>query len=96
MGDDPNTTITEIDAALLSAITSLIEIMISEKTTKEKNIASLFESQCEGFLSKKMFAAAGIMEHLRLWTLNPDRKSERQKEQQRILDFLNIPPKGSA
>jgi hypothetical protein len=87
---DNNTNITEIDAALLSAILSLIEILVSTGATKEEHIANLFAGQREGFLGKQMFAAAGIMEHLRAWTLNS------QVGRQEILELLQIPPKGSA
>lgn len=88
--DDNNTTITEIDAALLSAILSLIEILVSTGTTQEEHIANLFEGQREGFLVQQKFASAGIMEHLRAWTLN------RQVGKQEILELLQIHPKGSA
>lgn len=88
--DDNNTTITEIDAALLSAISSLIEILVSTGTTQEEHIASLFEGQRERFLEKQMFASAGIMEHLRAWTLS------RQVGKQEILELLHTRPKGSA
>ena len=85
-------TITEVDAALLSAIMSLIEILVSEKTTKEENIARLFEFQYREFYKKQMFASAGIMEHLRLYTLDPNRKEGRRQ----FLKFLQSPPQGSA
>jgi hypothetical protein len=88
--DNNNTNITEIDAALLSAIKALIEIMVSTGTTKEEHISNLFEGQREAFLAQEKFASAGIMEHLRAWTL------DRQVGKQKILELLQTLPKGLA
>ncbi len=86
------TSITEIDAALLSAIKSLIEILVSNQIETEEKIAHLFESQREAFLQNNMPSSAGIMEHLRLYTLNPTRQVERQE----LLKLLKTPPAGMA
>jgi hypothetical protein len=90
MNNDNDSKITQIDAALLSAIQSLIEILVSTETTKAEDIVNLFEAQREGFVAKDMLAAAGILDYLRQWTLN------RQSGRQEILELLQTPPKGLA
>jgi hypothetical protein len=91
-GDVVTDEIREMDAALLSAIKSLIEILLSEKTTKEDNIARQFEGLYKGYVDRKMYVAAGIMKHLHDYALDPLRQERRQQE----ISLFDDSPKGSA
>lgn len=87
-----DTELRDSEIALMDAIKSLMEIMLTAGIAQPKTFDKLFTNQRDGYLQKHMPAAAAIMEMLRHFAVNPDRQAYRELSRM----VRNEPPQGSA
>lgn len=92
MQDPEKEQLRDSEIALMDAIKSVIEVMLTANIAKPKVFDKLFAAQAEQYEKKRMAAAWAIMELLRRFVSDPTREAHRQQLRQ-ILQEL---PKGSA
>jgi hypothetical protein len=70
--------ISEGEVALLSVIATLFELMAAADVTNPEIVDRALSHLRDGFLSKGMTKASGMIERIRLFVADPRRASERE------------------
>jgi hypothetical protein len=92
MQDPERESLRDSEIALMDAIKSVIEIMLTANIAKPQVFNRLFGAQHDEYMRKRMPAAAAIMQLLQNFVNDPKREEHRQ----RLRQILQEPPKGSA
>ena len=82
----------DAEIALMDAIKSVIEILMTAGIAKPAVFNRLFTHQRDAYLQKEMPTAAAVMEMLRLFAIDPGRAASRDTQRK----VLEEPPQGSA
>ncbi len=80
------------EIALMDAIKTIAEIIMTAGIAKPAIFDRMFAAQRDGYLAKQMPNAAGVVETLRLFCVDPSREAHRQQLNQ----ILGSPPQGEA
>lgn len=92
MQDPEKEPLRDSEIALMDAMKSIIEIILTANIAKPQVFDKLFASQSEQYEKKRMPAAIAVMELLREFVNNPNREKHRQSLRQ----ILQESPKGRA
>lgn len=91
--DEPNSAdLSDVEIALLDAIKTVMEIIMTTEIAKPIVFARMLGHQRDGYLAKKMPSAAAVMELLRTFAVDPQREAHREA----LRTILREQPKGSA
>ena len=85
-------TLTDVEIALVDAIKTIVEIMMTTGIAGPVAFDKMFANQHEYYADQKMVAAASVMRRLRRFVYDPERKSHREN----LRRLLQEEPKGQA
>jgi hypothetical protein len=91
MGSDDNT-LRDSEVALMDAIKTVFEVIIAKGISSPDTLASILSKQSESYPQATMPRAVFVMDSLRDFVNDPQRKELREQLRQ----MLQTPPKGSA
>lgn len=92
MAESDENTLRNSEVALMDAIKTVLEIIIAKNISAPSTLAQIFQMQSKSYPKELMPKAAFVMESLRDFVSDPERKSQREKAER----LSQEPPSRSA